>query len=155
MRMLRDHILVRPDPINQHSSSLIQITSRDGIHTSREQLGRTGTVVAVGPNRSRWEDRNGPCKDVYRTQPGALKIGERVLFGEFEFKRVEDCIVLQEADVVGVIDERQGPDQGAGAASLKDGEVVDRAGEGTERTSRSLASAAAGNGSIDGEGERD
>lgn len=108
MRPLRDHILVKADPLNTHSSTRIVVNARPGIQTSQEQLGRTGTVVAVGTCRMRWEDRKGKYAHRYRQQPPELRVGDRVLFGEFEYPEIpgnpDRLLVLQEGDVIGVID---------------------------------------------------
>jgi co-chaperonin GroES (HSP10) len=109
MRPLRDHILVKPDPINSLASRHILINARQGIHTSQQQLGRTGTVMAIGSCRMRWEDRNGKKAQRYRSQPAGLAVGDRVLYGEFEYPEVPNeplgrLLVLSEADVIGVID---------------------------------------------------
>ena len=108
MRPLRDHILVKADPINRHSSQRIVVNARAGIHTSQEQLGRTGTVMAVGSCRMRYEDRNGKKAFRYRSQPPAVSVGDRILFGEFDYPEVpgnpDRLLVLQEGDVIGVIE---------------------------------------------------
>src|SRR5271169_2537083 len=110
MRPLRDHILVKPDPLNAHSStSRLVVSMRQSITGSQEQLGRTGTVVAVGSCRMRWEDRNGPRAQRYRREAPGLRIGERVLFGEWEYPEVPGpgpgrLLVLSESDVIGVIE---------------------------------------------------
>src|SRR5271169_1963056 len=110
MRPLRDHILVKPDPLNAHSStSRLVVSVRQSITGSQEQLGRTGTVVAVGSCRMRWEDRNGRRAQRYRREAPGLLLGDRVLFGEFEYPQVpsggpDRLLVLSEADVIGVID---------------------------------------------------
>lgn len=101
MRVLRDHILVRPDATAGHvTTSGIVIQSRTGITTSREQFGRTGTVVAVGPGKT---NRKG------RQEPPGLAVGEKILFGEFEYAEIEGqgperLLVLSWQDVVGVVD---------------------------------------------------
>jgi chaperonin GroES len=120
MRPLRDHILVRPDELNSTASaSSIIITQRQGISASREQLGRTGTVVAVGPGkRSRRVVRAKSDGTNYRTDraveicPLDVQIGDRIVFGEWSYgeyeanegQSPERLLVLQEADVIGVIE---------------------------------------------------
>src|ERR1700752_5423117 len=90
MRPLRDHILVRPDPILNHiSQTKIVVNARTGIGTSQEQLGRTGTVVAVGTCRQRLEDRLGENRYRYRQQAPELAVGDRILFGEWEYPQVQ------------------------------------------------------------------
>jgi co-chaperonin GroES (HSP10) len=106
MRPRRDHILVRPDPIASHiTSTKIVVNARTaGTGTnhagSREQLGRTGTVVAVGPGKV---SRKG-----VQIVP-ELAAGDRILFGEFEYPEwpgvgTERLLVLSWQDVCGVIE---------------------------------------------------
>jgi co-chaperonin GroES (HSP10) len=110
VRPLRDHILVKPDPILNHiSNTKIVVSARTGINAPKEQLGRTGTVVAVGSCRMRWEDRNGRQRYKYRQQVPEVRVGDRILFGEYEYPEVpsdgpDRLLVLSEADVVGVIE---------------------------------------------------
>ena len=105
LRPLRDRILVHPDAVAAHVSVAgLVIASREGIHTSQEQLGRTGTVVAIGSCRARYEDPFGNKANRFRSEPPSLKVGERVLFGEFEYPKIGDDLVMSEADIVGVIE---------------------------------------------------
>lgn len=110
MRPLRDHILVKPDPIASHiTTTKIVVNARQGINAPQEQLGRLGTVVAVGSCRMRWEDRNGKKAQKYRSQPPELRPGDRVLFGEYAYPEVPSAgpdrlLVLSEADVIGVVE---------------------------------------------------
>ncbi len=95
IRPLRDRIVVKPDPIAAHVSELLILKAREAITTSREQLGRTGTVIAVGPGK--------------RTRKGAVltpevKPGDKVLLGEWEYPKADDLLVCQEADVCGVVE---------------------------------------------------
>ena len=84
--MLRERILVKQDPERQHGS--IVVPASKGIVESQVQLGRTGTVMAIGP-------------DVDRDQ---LPVGSRVVYGEFEYPKFGDCFVLQDQDICGVIE---------------------------------------------------
>ncbi len=101
MRPLRDHILVRPDPLASHvTTTALILKARTGITGSREQFGRTGTVVAVGPGKT---SRKG------RQEASDLAVGEKILFGEFEYPEIEGqgperLLVLSWQDVVGVVD---------------------------------------------------
>lgn len=90
---LRDRIIVRQDAIRADVSAAgILIAASKGIVTSQEQLGRTGTVVACGE----------------KVDQDQLKPGDRICYGEFDYQQVdhqgEKLIVMQDADVVGVIE---------------------------------------------------
>ena len=70
----------------------IIVKASTGIQTSQEQLGRKGTVMAVGPD----------CDP-------DLKVGDQILFGEFSFCEYlhegrTKYLVMQDKDVVGVIE---------------------------------------------------
>ena len=105
MRPLRDHILVKPDPIAGHVSKRIVVNARtvgtgENHAGSREQLGRTGTVVAVGPGKT---TRKGV------QQAPALAVGDRILFGEFQYAEVptlgpDRLLVLSWQDVCAVLE---------------------------------------------------
>jgi len=96
IRPLRDRIVVQPDPLLEHvtTSGLIR-QARTGIGTSQEQLGRTGTVIAVGPGKT---TRKGV------TLPLVVQPGDKVLLGEWEFPETDGFLVAQEADVCSVIE---------------------------------------------------
>lgn len=106
MRPLRDHILIRPDPIANHitNTGIVVNARTEGTGTnhagSREQLGRTGVVVAVGPGKV---SRKGEL------MAHDLKPGDRVLFGEFDYPEVpgndkDRLLMLSWQDVCGVIE---------------------------------------------------
>lgn len=93
MNLLRDMILVEPDPARDDITAAgIVVQAREGIHTSDEQLGRKGTVILCGP-------------DVDQDQ---LRPGHRILFGEFNYPEHRTggkrYLLLQDKDVCGVID---------------------------------------------------
>lgn len=89
MKPLADYIFVQQDPEREYIGGIIVAASK-GIVTSQTQLGRFGTVKAVGP-------------DVDKNQ---LKPGDRICYGEFDYPKSPDGLfILQEADVAGVIDE--------------------------------------------------
>lgn len=93
LTLLRDRILVEPDQARDDITKAgIVIQARKGIHTSAEQLGLKGTVVKVG------------C-EVDRDQ---LKVGDRVLFGEFVypeyFENSKRYLILQDKDICGVME---------------------------------------------------
>lgn len=90
----RDVIIVLQDAERDDVTSMgIVVAATQGMRPSQEQLGRYGTVMAVGP-------------EVDQDQ---LKVGDRVCYGEFDYPEYrEDGIrykVLQDKDIVGVIDE--------------------------------------------------
>jgi co-chaperonin GroES (HSP10) len=105
VRPLRDHILVKPDPIAGHVSKRIVVNARtvgtgENHAGSREQLGRTGTVVAVGPGKT-------TRKGVQHSP--ALSVGDRVLFGEWDYPEVpalgpDRLLVLSWQDICGIIE---------------------------------------------------
>lgn len=99
IRPLRDRIVVKPDPLAAHVSELIILRARAAITASREQFGRTGTVLAVGPGK---QGKHG-------TRSLQIEPGAKILFGEWEYPTVdengsEQVLVLQEADIIGVIE---------------------------------------------------
>ena len=91
IEMLRDRVLVKPNPIrdNVTTAGIIVMASK-GIVESQKQFGRAGEIVEIGPN-------------VYD-----VKRGDHVLWGEFEFPRYErngeTYIILQEADITAVVE---------------------------------------------------
>jgi chaperonin GroES len=96
VRPLRDRIVVQPDPLLEHvSSSGLILQARTGIGTSQEQLGRTGTVLAVGPGKT---TRKGV------TLPLVVQPGDKVLLGEWLYPQADGLLVAQEADVCGVLE---------------------------------------------------
>lgn len=93
IRPLHDRIAVVPDIWRDDVTSMgIIVRANEKIGTSQLQLGRAGTVVAIGP-------------DVDRDQ---LKPGDRVLFGEWEYPETHQngqrYLVMQDADIVGVVE---------------------------------------------------
>ena len=93
LQPLRDIILVEPDPTRDDITAAgIIVKAREGIHTSAEQLGKRGTVIALGD-------------EVDRDQ---LQAGDRILFGEFNypeyFEGARRYLVLQDKDVCAVIE---------------------------------------------------
>jgi co-chaperonin GroES (HSP10) len=90
MQPLRDRIFVRQDPERQYLGGIIVPTGKNNIE-SQAQLGRYGTVIAAGP-------------DVDGDQ---LKAGDRICYGEFDYPKTPDgLVILSDADVCGVIDEQ-------------------------------------------------
>jgi len=88
LKPLQDYIFVEQDPEREYQGGIIVKTSQ-GIKESQTQLGRFGTVKAVGP-------------DVDQDQ---LKPGNRICYGEFDYpKTPTGYIILQDADVCGVIE---------------------------------------------------
>jgi chaperonin GroES len=82
----RDHILVKADPLLDHvSTSGLLIKARNGIQTSQEQLGRTGTVMAVGP---------GKLSKKGIPHPPELSVGDKVLLGEWEYPELEPGLLV-------------------------------------------------------------
>lgn len=91
---LRDHIVVLQDPIRQDVSSVgLVIPASKGIVQSQTQLGRTGIVIACGP-------------DIDADQ---LKPGDRIAYGEFMYPEIHDgaktYLVLRDKDVCGVCED--------------------------------------------------
>ena len=88
---LRDRIIVLQDDVREDvtSAGIVSMASKSMVE-SQKQLGRRGTVQAVG-------------EAVHD-----LKRGDRVLYGEFLHQIYREgginYIVLQEADIVGVIE---------------------------------------------------
>ena len=99
---MRDHIVVKPDDHQSVASSILIVPqTKTGIRSSTEQLGRVGTVLSVGPGR--YTKRG-------KIIPPSVKAGDRILWGEFEFKTHTDVegnlyAVIQEADICGIIEE--------------------------------------------------
>lgn len=90
MKPLADYIFVRQDPEREFIGGIVVATSKK-IVESQKQLGRYGTVTAVGP-------------EIDKEQ---LKVGDRICYGEFEYPKTPDGLfVLQEADVAWVDDEQ-------------------------------------------------
>lgn len=92
-RPLRDNIFVLQDSLREDvTPSGIVITATKGIVESQKQLGREGTVVAIGPD----------------VDPAQLRVGDRILYGEFSHPEYSEngkrYIRLSEKDVVGVIE---------------------------------------------------
>ena len=89
----RDYIVVLQDETREDvTSSGIIVAASKGIKASQEQLGRTGTIKAAGP-------------EVDRDQ---LKVEDKVCYGEFAHPEyTEDgvrYIVMRDKDIVGVIE---------------------------------------------------
>lgn len=85
----QDYIFVNQDPERVYAGGIVVAASKK-IVDSQSQLGRYGTVIAVGP-------------DVDKDQ---LKPGNRICYGEFDYpKTPEGWFILQDADVAGVLDE--------------------------------------------------
>jgi len=96
LSLLRDRIQVLPDPVRDDvTASGILVASGKRRADSQEQLGRRGTVIAVG-------------EDVDQEQ---LKPGDVVLWGEFNFPEYrEDGVtyaILQDKDIVGVMEREE------------------------------------------------
>jgi co-chaperonin GroES (HSP10) len=88
MKPMRDYIFVQQDPEREYAGGIIVAASKKIIE-SQCQLGRYGTVKAIGP-------------DVDQDQ---LKPGDRICYGEFEYPKTPDgMFILQDADVCGVLD---------------------------------------------------
>lgn len=90
---LRNGLFVLQDPIRDDvTPSGIVIAASAGIVDSQSQLGRTGTIQAMGPDAD-----------------DSLSIGMRILYGEFSHPEyVEDgvkYIRLTDEDIVGVVEE--------------------------------------------------
>lgn len=89
MKPLANRLFVLQDPEREYVGGVIVPASK-GIVKSQAQLGRFGTVTAVGP-------------DVDRDQ---IKPGDRVCYGEFEYPKTPNGeFVLSEMDICGVLDE--------------------------------------------------
>lgn len=91
LQLLRDRVQVKQVPIRDDVTSAgIIVRASKGIVDSQKQFGRQGTVVDIGP-------------DVYD-----VKVGDQVLWGEFDFPRFEKSgesfIILQEADITAVVE---------------------------------------------------
>ena len=84
MRMLRDQILVKPLPDPRS----------DVVHVIHAEHSAYGEVVAVGPGKM---DAKG------RLRPTVLQPGDKVRYGRFAFQEWEGHLIMQEADVAGVV----------------------------------------------------
>lgn len=101
---LDDRIIVKPDAYREDVTSAGLLVKTASTIESQKQLGRTGTVVAVGPGKRHPKTR--------QRIPLTLQVGERVIYGEFgadthrEWQEDDGqkYVILQEADVCGVID---------------------------------------------------
>ena len=98
-RPLRDQILVQPDELQSITGSSLIIKAREGIHDSQAQLGRTGTVIAVGPGKLTAKGQRIPMQ---------AKPGDRIAFGEFQYPEYHEdntrYLILQDADVAMVFE---------------------------------------------------
>lgn len=91
LKPLADYIFVRQDPEREYLGGIVVATSKKIIESQR-QLGRYGTVAAIGP-------------EIDKEQ---LKVGDRICYGEIEYPKAPDgCFILQEADVAWVMDDEQ------------------------------------------------
>ena len=93
IRPLRDQIAVRPDEWrNDVTSAGIIVRANETIGTSQAQLGRAGTVTHVGPD----------------VDPEQLRLGDRVLFGEWEYTDLHvdghRYLIMRDKDIIGVIE---------------------------------------------------
>ena len=89
-----DFILVKP----------LERKASDVIITILHELPNLGTVVAVGPGKT---NKRG------QRQPLDVKVGDTVRFGEFKnmfpeyYENGVKHLIMQEADVAGVVEERE------------------------------------------------
>lgn len=94
-----DRIVVLPDEVREDVTGAGLLVKVGIDHESARQLGKTGTVIAVGPGK---RDRSG------RRMPLTLQAGERVVFGEFTYREHHEggqrYLLLQEGDVCGVFE---------------------------------------------------
>ena len=93
LQLLRDRIQVLPDQIRDNVTSAgIIVAASKGIVQSQTQLGRSGTVFAIGE----------------AVDQDQLKPGDRVLWGEFEFPEYVDggtrYLIMQDADICAVLE---------------------------------------------------
>ena len=91
LQLLRDRVQVKQAPVRDDITSAgIIVRASKGIIDSQKQFGREGQVVDVGP-------------DVFD-----VRVGDQVLWGEFEFPRFEkngeSFVILQEADITCVVE---------------------------------------------------
>jgi chaperonin GroES len=103
VRPLHDRIIVqRFDEGEQHVGGII-------IPDTAKEKPQRGTVIAVGVGKSNAEGKRVPLD---------LKAGDHILFGKYSGQEIkiegEEYLIMREEDVLGVVDERDGP-----AASLK------------------------------------
>jgi co-chaperonin GroES (HSP10) len=88
VKPLRDRMLVLPEQQRDDvTSSGVVVLKRTGIHDSQAQLGIKCTVIEIGA-------------DVDRDQ---VKPGDTVLIGEFEYAKLDQYLVIQDKDIVGVL----------------------------------------------------
>jgi co-chaperonin GroES (HSP10) len=88
MKPLRDKMLVKPDEERSNiTRSGIVVLSRKGMVDSQAQLGIQCTVHQIGP-------------DVDQDQ---VKIGDKVLIGEFAHTTFGKYLIISDKDIVGVI----------------------------------------------------
>ena len=91
LQLLRDRVQVRPVQVRDDVTSAgIIVRASKGIVDSQKQFGRQGHIVDIGP-------------DVHD-----VRVGDQVLWGEFEFPRYEangeTFVILQEADITAVLE---------------------------------------------------
>jgi chaperonin GroES len=93
---LADKILVLPDVYREDVTDVgLIVKTKDTLNAaSATHLGRSGVVVAVGPGKA---DKKG------RVVPMDVKVGDKVFFGEFQYRThyLNDVkhLILQEADI--------------------------------------------------------
>ena len=93
VKPLNDHVLVRPDPIEEVTMSGI-------ILPGGKERGQTniGAVIAVGPGK--WSDGDG------RRSP-EVKVDDKVLFSKYAGSQVklddEEYLLLREDDILAVL----------------------------------------------------
>lgn len=88
MTPLQNRVFIQQDALREYLNGIIVPASK-GIVESQAQLGRIGTITALGPN----------------IDADQLRIGDRVLYGEFEYPKTPDGhIILSDQDICGVLD---------------------------------------------------
>jgi chaperonin GroES len=96
MNPCRDYLLALPDEL---IDSPIMVSQSTHTVESQRQIGRFGTVIAVGPGR---RDKRGVIHSP------TVKPGDRIVWGEFEFPEYrangKKYAILQEADICGVLE---------------------------------------------------
>jgi len=94
-----DRIIVEPDDLRDDVTDAGIVVKVGQTVESKRHLGKTGTVVAVGPGK-----RNSAGHRI----PLALNVGDRIVFGEFEHREHREdgkrFLIMQEADVCGVLE---------------------------------------------------
>jgi co-chaperonin GroES (HSP10) len=80
LKPLNDNIVVKPDPFIQ--SGLLILPEEDM---------RTGTVVAVGPGKKG------------SSRPLMVSVGDHVMYGGTIDQTYEDCVVMKDKDVIGLV----------------------------------------------------